>query len=119
MPRDKMRAAIKTVYPAGFSIVHLSDRLGFAVRTLDNVVGRGMTVDLALQNAMDRAGLIWKDPNERYQELLEKCLAEIDSIDDATPGSPTEPEWWVQMMEFRSDASCAKTRLEVIEGRLK
>lgn len=41
---------------------------------------------------------------DKYVELLDKILADIDEIDGDTPWRETEPEWWLQMMSLRSIA---------------
>lgn len=35
---------------------------------------------------------------------MEALLDKIRVIDKETPWQPTEPEWWVEMMEIRSKA---------------
>ncbi len=36
-------------------------------------------------------------PSERWKQLKEKFLQEIEAIDCATPWSETIPEWWTEM----------------------
>lgn len=39
-------------------------------------------------------------PQEHWEDLKKRILAEIKEIDDATPGGAREPAWWLEMMDF-------------------
>lgn len=39
--------------------------------------------------------------SDKYKELLELLLGDIDNIDKDTPWSNIEPEWWLMMMTLR------------------
>lgn len=41
---------------------------------------------------------------EKYIELLDNFLKEIDIIDGETPWQERKPEWWLQMMTMRKIA---------------
>lgn len=55
-----------------------------------------------------------KTPSEKYIELLETLIKEIDDIDNETQWQPTEPKWWVEMMETRRDA---RSKLDLLNPK--
>ena len=40
-------------------------------------------------------------PKDKFIELLNNTLDEIDKIDKKTPWQNTEPKWWLRMMKLR------------------
>jgi hypothetical protein len=41
---------------------------------------------------------------EEFIKLLNHFMARIDEIDKATPWSVSEPDWWMEMMDYKTKA---------------
>ena len=41
------------------------------------------------------------NPKEEFYKLLEEICDKVDIIDENTPWSEVEPQWWLDMMEIR------------------
>jgi len=46
---------------------------------------------------------------DRYKDLLNSLLSDIDEIDSEVVWQESEPEWWVQMMVLRR---CTQERVD-------
>ncbi len=38
---------------------------------------------------------------DRWKKLKEEMLRKINELDDLTPWAPTEPDWWLEMMDVK------------------
>ena len=51
-------------------------------------------------------------PQERWQQLIKRTIAEINAIDAETEWKQHEPDWWLGMMDVRQ----LLTECEAIES---
>jgi hypothetical protein len=53
------------------------------------------------------------DKMERFKALLKSFIEEVDKIDKETAWLPTEPDWWIDMMNLQRLSLKVQGRLNV------
>jgi len=59
------------------------------------------------------------NPRLQFVQKMKDLIVDIDKIDKETPYRPTEPEWWLTMMDVRDKASQAIKKYEIREIKHK